>query len=78
MFTDQDYNKHFFVGSDAEAILADTANGTKFGYDTFIGNFLLTEYHIQSLKLKFLNQGVKAVQSGTKSFWLGITRDIKI
>ncbi len=67
--------KHHFVGASTEAIMKDTADGTKFGFATFSSHKEITEEVARSLNLEFLDEGITAIKNGpTVSFKLGTPR----
>lgn len=59
--------KHYFVGVDLGAILADTQGGEKFGFANFTSHQEITEEGARGLKLGFLDEGISSVNEGTST-----------
>lgn len=67
--------KHYFVGTDLEAILEDTKAGTEFGFAKFSSHQELSETEIRALNVPSLNQGIEKFKDGVlKSVYIGFRK----
>ncbi len=75
-FTERDSSggdtKHYFVGSDLQAVMDDTENGTMFGRTLFSAYVLVSERAVRDLNLRYLQAGIASVlRRESASFKLG-------
>ena len=73
-FTQTDGNKRYFIGDSEASILADTKNGTAFGFMNFKGHREIALDDARELKLGYFEQGIADVEAGCKSFMLSAPR----
>ncbi len=62
-------NPAYFVGPSLEAVLDDLNYGKRYG-ENFTTYELLDETQARALSLLFIDEGIKAVRGGCKSFML--------
>ena len=62
--------KHYFIGKDVSAILADTASGKEFGGARFSSYRVITLEEARTLGVGFLDRGIERIKRGTLSFKL--------
>jgi hypothetical protein len=66
--------KRYFVGKDWPSVFADTKGGTEFGFTKLENRRMVTEEEarkgVDEKNLRFLEDGIKSVQSGTSDSYL--------
>ncbi|HRH23824.1 MAG TPA: hypothetical protein PK295_04315 [Candidatus Magasanikbacteria bacterium] len=67
--------RHYFVGTNLEAILEDTKAGTEFGFAKFSSHQELDETKIHALNVPSLKQGIEKFKDGAlKSVYIGFRK----
>jgi hypothetical protein len=67
--------KHHFIGASLDDVLADTEQGTEFGFANFSSYRVVPPQEVEGLNLGYYQEGYDAIREGCKSFKLDTPRD---